>query len=90
MEKETSTVKPVYDEAYYNEPVDVFIPEDNNIDNGGLPVNVTVNGETVTIQRGEHVRVARKFAEVVEHSLQSQREARLFTRKHSGKSTQLA
>lgn len=53
-------------EAYMNERVPVCLFKDNNKYKDD--VAVTVNGETILIQRGKHVQIPRKFALVLENS----------------------
>jgi len=53
-------------EAYMNEEVEVKLFRDN--DKYKDPVFVGCNGETIAIQRGERVKIRRKFAEILESS----------------------
>jgi hypothetical protein len=53
-------------EAYLNERVPVYLFKDGNKYKDDVPV--TVNGETILIQRGKHVMIKRKFAQVLENS----------------------
>lgn len=53
-------------EAYMNERVPVYLFKDNNKYKDDVPV--TVNGETILIQRGKQVQIPRKFALVLENS----------------------
>ena len=53
-------------EAYMNEEVEVKLFRDN--DKYKDPVFVGCNGETIAIQRGERVKIRRKFAEILDHS----------------------
>lgn len=53
-------------DAYMNERVPVYLFKDNNKYKDDVPV--TVNGETILIQRGKQVQIPRKFALVLENS----------------------
>ena len=53
-------------EAYMNEEVEVKLFRDN--DKYKDPVFVGCNGETIAIQRGERVKIRRKFAEILDNS----------------------
>ena len=64
---------------YWEERVPVFIEESENETN--LPINVSVNGETITVARGVEVMVKRKFAEVINNMKRAKREERTFARK---------
>ena len=52
--------------AYMNEEVEVKLFRDN--DRYRDPVFVSCNGETIAIQRGERVKIRRKFAEILDNS----------------------
>lgn len=66
---------------YWEEKVPVFIEESADGEGGDLPVNISVNGECITIARGVEVMIARKFAEVVNNAKQAARENRAFIKK---------
>ena len=68
---------------YWEERVPVFIEESEN--DASLPINVSVNGECITIARGVEVMVKRKFAEVVENAKKAARDNRSFIKKTSKK-----
>ena len=53
-------------EAYMNEEVEGKLFRDN--DKYKDPVFVGCNGETIAIQRGEKVKIRRKFAEILDNS----------------------
>lgn len=53
--------------ARAEEKVELFIPY---VEGKGNEVNITLNGETTQIMRGQKVMVPRKIAEVWEHSQQ--------------------
>lgn len=53
-------------EKYMNELVPVYLFKDNNKYRDDVPV--IVNGETILIQRGKHVQIKRKFAQVLDNS----------------------
>lgn len=68
--------------AYYNELVEIKLFKDNNRYKDD--VFVAVNGENCVIQRGERVKVKRKFAEVLENSdLQDYETSKLIEKKSS-------
>jgi TPP-dependent 2-oxoacid decarboxylase len=68
---------------YWEEKVPVYIEE--SLDGASLPVNVSVNGECITVARGVEVMVKRKFAEVINNAKKSERERRAFIKKSSNK-----
>ena len=68
---------------YWEEKVPVFIEE--SADGADLPVNVSVNGECITVARGVEVMVKRKFAEVINNAKKSERENRAFIKKSAKK-----
>ena len=68
---------------YWEEKVPVFIEE--SLEGADLPVNVSVNGECITVARGIEVMVKRKFAEVINNAKKSERESRAFIKKSSKK-----
>ena len=70
---------------YWEERVPIFIEE--SADGSSLPINVSVNGECITVARGVEVMVKRKFAEVINNAKKSERENRAFIRKNSKKIT---
>ena len=82
-EKTTKTVDKNSAE-YWEERVQVFIEESENESN--LPINVSVNGECITVARGVEVMVKRKFAEVINNMKKSKREERAFARKKANTS----
>ena len=82
-EKTTKTVDKNSAE-YWEERVPVFIEESENESN--LPINVSVNGECITVARGVEVMVKRKFAEVINNMKKSKREERAFARKKANTS----
>ena len=59
--------------AYMNEYVEVELFRDN--DKYKDDVFVGVNGENCIIKRGERVKIKRKFAQVLEHSMAQKKEA---------------
>lgn len=61
--------------AYANEKVPYILPI---IDGEPEEVNVTVNGETIQILRGEQVQIKRKFAEVLDNREEQARFCRKF------------
>lgn len=66
--------------AYMNEEVEVKLFRDN--DKYRDPVFVGCNGETVAIQRGERVKIRRKFAQILDNSdRQDQAAGQLIARK---------
>ena len=66
--------------AYMNEEVEVKLFRDN--DRYRDPVFVGCNGETVAIQRGERVKIRRKFAQILDNSdRQDQAAGQLIARK---------
>ena len=71
---------------YWEERVPVFIEESET--GANLPINVSVNGECITVARGVEVMVKRKFAEVINNAKKSARENRAFIRKSSQKPTE--
>lgn len=73
---------------YWEEKVPVFIEESADGEGGDLPINVSVNGECITIARGVEVMVKRKFAEVINNAKKSARENRAFIKKSSKKPTE--
>lgn len=62
--KKAETKKP--DILDPNEEVEVKLFKDNG--KYSKPLFVGVNGETIAIQRGEKVKIKRKFLEVIENS----------------------
>ena len=68
-------------EAYMNEEVEVKLFRDN--DKYKDPVFVGCNGETIAIQRGETVRIRRKFAEILDNSDKQDYETGLLIRRKS-------
>lgn len=60
---------------YANEKVSYILPI---IEGEPEEVNVTVNGETIQMLRGEHVKIARKFAEVLDNREEQARYCRKF------------
>ena len=68
-------------EAYMNEEVEVKLFRDN--DKYRDPVFVGCNGETIAIQRGEKVKIRRKFAEILDNSDKQDYETGLLIRRKS-------
>ena len=68
-------------EAYMNEEVEIQLFRDN--DKYRDPVFVGCNGETIAIQRGERVKIRRKFAEILENSDKQDYETGLLIRRKS-------
>ncbi|MBE6961276.1 MAG: hypothetical protein E7445_02350 [Ruminococcaceae bacterium] len=68
-------------EAYMNEEVEVKLFRDN--DKYKDPVFVGCNGETIAIQRGEKVKIKRKFAEILDNSDKQDYETGLLIRRKS-------
>ena len=68
-------------EAYMNEEVEVKLFRDN--DKYKDPVFVGCNGETIAIQRGERVKIKRKFAEILDNSDKQDYETGLLIRRKS-------
>ena len=68
-------------EAYMNEEVEVKLFRDN--DRYRDPVFVGCNGETIAIQRGEKVKIRRKFAEILDHSDRQDQETGMLIRRRS-------
>ena len=66
-------------EAYMNEEVEVKLFRDN--DRYRDPVFVGCNGETIAIQRGEKVKIRRKFAEILDNSDKQDYETGLLIRR---------
>lgn len=74
LEKDTPTSGPVQQtdkdkaafEAYMNELVPVYLFKDNNKYRDD--VQITVNGESILLQRGKHIKIKRKFAEALDIS----------------------
>ena len=66
-------------EAYMNEEVEVKLFRDN--DKYRDPVFVGCNGETIAIQRGEKVKIRRKFAEILDNSDKQDYETGLLIRR---------
>lgn len=66
-------------EAYMNEEVEVKLFRDN--DRYRDPVFVGCNGETIAIQRGERVKIRRKFAEILDNSDKQDYETGLMIRR---------
>ena len=66
-------------EAYMNEEVEVKLFRDN--DRYRDPVFVGCNGETVAIQRGERVKLRRKFAEILDNSDKQDHETGMLIRR---------
>ena len=66
-------------EAYMNEEVEVKLFRDN--DKYKDPVFVGCNGETIAIQRGEKVKIRRKFAEILDNSDKQDYETGLLIRR---------
>lgn len=71
---------------YWEERVPVFIEESET--GANLPINVSVNGECITIARGVEVMVKRKFAEVINNAKKAKRAGRSFIDKNSKKPTE--
>lgn len=69
---------------YWEERVPVFIEESENEAN--LPLNISVNGETITVARGVEVMVKRKFASVINNMKKAKRESRAFIKSKAYKS----
>ena len=66
--------------AYMNEEVEVRLFRDN--DRYRDPVFVGCNGETIAIQRGERVKIRRKFAQILDNAdRQDQAAGQLIARK---------
>ena len=74
----TAEEKAAY-EAYMNEEVEVKLFRDN--DRYRDPVFVGCNGETIAIQRGEKVKIRRKFAEILDNSDKQDYETGLLIRR---------
>lgn len=74
----TAEEKAAY-EAYMNEEVEVKLFRDN--DKYRDPVFVGCNGETIAIQRGEKVKIRRKFAEILDNSDKQDYETGLLIRR---------
>lgn len=68
-------------QAYMNEEVEVKLFKDNGKYKD--PVFVSCNGETIAIQRGERVKIKRKFAEILENSEHQDYEAALLVERKS-------
>ena len=66
-------------EAYMNEEVEVKLFQDN--DRYRDPVFVGCNGETIAIQRGQRVKIRRKFAEILDNSDKQDYETGLLIRR---------
>ena len=67
--------------AYMNEEVEVKLFKDNGKYKD--PVFVGCNGETVAIQRGERVKIKRKFAEILDNSEHQDYETALLVERKS-------
>jgi len=74
----TAEEKAAY-EAYMNEEVEVKLFRDN--DRYRDPVFVGCNGEAIAIQRGEKVKIKRKFAEILDNSDKQDYETGLLIRR---------
>lgn len=70
----TGKVKPVPETeeqtAYANERVPYMLPY---IEGEPEEVNVTINGKTIQILRGEQVQIPRKYAEVLDNQIKQQK-----------------
>lgn len=66
-------------EAYMNEEVEVKLFRDS--DKYRDPVFVGCNGETIAIQRGERVKIRRKFAEILDNSDKQDHETGMLIRR---------
>ena len=72
-------------EAYMNEEVEVKLFRDN--DKYKDPVFVGCNGETIAIQRGERVKIRRKFAEILDNSDRQDAQTGLMIRRRAAEFT---
>lgn len=68
--------------AYMNELVEIELFKDNGKYKDD--VYVAVNGENCVIKRGERVKIKRKFAEVLDQSMQQKKETAKYMEQKSG------